>query len=318
MSSKKSTSEFLETMRSFYRISDAVEFRVPRQGECASSPPEGYFTCYEAFVVIQYLIEVLILSYEHAISLSSDPELPSPFRSAFQLAPLPEYRLVPRNFIRCVCPLRLSKRDVSHCSGGCRMIVPSSTRLLRFRRDLLRNKLAWLGHIEGSHREAMVYRFKAEKAERDLARMQDEILKRDAQLARHLARMQGEILKRDAQLARHHARAVRKAEWKGKREIVEVMKTRAFQFQIEYGNLKNAFTLVGDYRECRGSVGSLWKTQADDYVFEKEMRLMEGGMKEHAHAETLIPPIDGRSQGFGISIPVSPGTEASRIFYFEP
>ena len=51
---------------------------------------------------IQYLIEVLILSYEHAISLSSDPELPSPFRSAFQLAPLPEYRLVPRNFMSVV------------------------------------------------------------------------------------------------------------------------------------------------------------------------------------------------------------------------
>uniref|UniRef100_A0A0D3E9V7 Uncharacterized protein n=1 Tax=Brassica oleracea var. oleracea TaxID=109376 RepID=A0A0D3E9V7_BRAOL len=142
------------------------------------------------------------------------------------------------------------------------LVFPRASMLLRLRmsrggrkssrKDLGLNLLG--SAIEASYREAMIYRIKAEKAKKDLARMRDE------------------MLARDAQLTRDHARAVR------------------------------------DFRECRGSVGSVWKMRADDYAFEKEMELMKGGMKDHARAEALIPQIDGRIQGFWDAILVSPDT----------
>ncbi|KAL0705692.1 hypothetical protein Bca4012_072117 [Brassica carinata] len=310
----RSTSGFLEVMRSFYHISDAVEFRIPCQGECASSPPEGFFTCYEAFVVrcrLWFPIPEIIV---HAASVEESciplfRRLPNDRPSINPLAPFPEDIIAMRDLLRngpffwtSFTPKRVRKalrfvhpgpalggetrsdsepedqgpnagpnaaptiatgpnsskgKDIdlgdlefevpipdfddffaglpsgfdapqATSESGRPRIVAEGSRIINGGLNLLGSA------IEASHREAMVYRFQAEKAEKDLARMRDE------------------MLARDAQLARDHARAVRKA--------------------VEYGNLKgafNSFNSLGDFRECRGSVGSLWSTQEDDYVFER-------------------------------------------------
>lgn len=45
------SSDYLTTLRDFYQIPSGVVFRIMSGNESAKNPPEGFFTCYEAFLV---------------------------------------------------------------------------------------------------------------------------------------------------------------------------------------------------------------------------------------------------------------------------
>uniref|UniRef100_A0A0D3BGX9 Uncharacterized protein n=1 Tax=Brassica oleracea var. oleracea TaxID=109376 RepID=A0A0D3BGX9_BRAOL len=92
----------LAAIRRFCKIPKSVEFRLPKGGEVVQSPPEGYFTCYETYLMqchlwfpipepivqllsrfnlsisqvnlcgLQHLIGTLVLSYKMGITLDAD------------------------------------------------------------------------------------------------------------------------------------------------------------------------------------------------------------------------------------------------------
>uniref|UniRef100_A0A0D3BVF0 Uncharacterized protein n=1 Tax=Brassica oleracea var. oleracea TaxID=109376 RepID=A0A0D3BVF0_BRAOL len=236
----RSTSEFLEIMRSFYQISDAVEFRVPCQG----AVPRRVAISQLNPLGIQHLIGVLILSYEHGLSLTVD-HMEALLRLQI-VKDTDKYRLRVRKSLRFVHPspalggelgsdsepddqgpnaaptvatgLNSSKgKDIDlgdiefsvHDSmlqgwdpdlafgdgsgtsevpipdfddffaglpsgfdappatneSGRPKFVTEGSRIINGGLKLLESAL------EASHREAMIYRFKAEKAEKDLARI---------------------------------------------------------------------------------------------------------------------------------------------------
>lgn len=64
---------YLTTLREYYRVPDSVTFRIPAGDESAANPPEGFFTCYEAFLTygrMWFPIPSIIVRALHRFELS--------------------------------------------------------------------------------------------------------------------------------------------------------------------------------------------------------------------------------------------------------
>ncbi|KAF3575172.1 hypothetical protein F2Q69_00060051 [Brassica cretica] len=144
--------------------------------------------------------------------------------------------------------------------------------------------------LDGSFREARLSHFKAKEIERKFICFQNE------------------VAERERRQAESHSRALIRAERKGRRTISAELARRATLFDAEFRSFKDAQDYVGGFHECRGSVGTLWKSQNADFSFLSEVAEMSGLMDGCAQADSMVPPIEGRIREFWEPIEVSEDT----------
>ncbi|XP_056843392.1 uncharacterized protein LOC130495857 [Raphanus sativus] len=148
----------------------------------------------------------------------------------------------------------------------------------------------WNASIDGSFRTARLARFKAEETAREFAKYRLEMEEQN--------RRQAEI----------QARALVRAERSGRRRAAAEMNRRAEIFSTEFEAYKEAQDFVGDFRECRGSVGTLGKMQRGGFSISGELATMDSSMRICANAESFVPPIEGRIRELWNPIQVSEDT----------
>ena len=128
------------------------------------------------------------------------------------------------------------------------------------------------------------------------------------EIKRKFIRFQNKIAERERRQAESHSRALIRAERKWRRTIAAEIARRATFFDAEFRSFKDAQDYVGDFRECRGSVGTLWKLQNADFSLLSEVAQMSDLMDGCTQAESMVPPIEGRIRELWEPIEVSEDT----------
>ncbi|KAF3569829.1 hypothetical protein F2Q69_00059818 [Brassica cretica] len=149
--------------------------------------------------------------------------------------------------------------------------------------------------LKVSRTEARTALFKAEVAEKELARLKEEAAANSL---------------REKELA---AKEARRAYRKGKREVADIMKNRFTEFSNEFGEFSKTYKFVANYRKCRGAVGRLYLTQVPEYSYKKELAKQTRRMDRKANMVSMIPQIEGRIWDQWALIPVSPDSEEVKL-----
>ncbi|KAG2292754.1 hypothetical protein Bca52824_039423 [Brassica carinata] len=132
-------------------------------------------------------------------------------------------------------------------------------------------------------------RFKVEVADQEIACLKDEL--------ESSRRRERESFERE----------VNHAYRQGKREIVEVVKSRRDKFSQKFGELNGRYKALADYRECRGTVGGLYVTQLPEYTFTNKYAKQTGNMAEK-NKDLKISEVEEEIWEQWEPVPVSPDT----------
>ncbi|KAL0679426.1 hypothetical protein Bca4012_007407 [Brassica carinata] len=106
---------------------------------------------------------------------------------------------------------------------------------------------------------------------------------------------------REARLSHFKAKEI-------ERKFIRFQNEVAVRERRQAESFKDAEDYMGDFRKCRSSVGTLWKSQNADFSFLSEVAQMSGLMNGCAQAESMVPPIEGRIRELWELIEVSEDT----------
>ncbi|KAF2572002.1 hypothetical protein F2Q70_00004034 [Brassica cretica] len=273
----------------------------PKAGVVAESPPDGYFTCFEVYLMQCHLwfplLEIIVRFFSR-FGFGFGQITPVGLQhiiGKYRISPWPNktikvdfvnYRVwtQPFFFVRidnasmeesCIPDLRtaLGRREINPLPPvpeGLTTIISllsSGDFYYEFTKAsrLVNGGLLVMNQaLDASIQEARMAQFRAEKAAKEIARVRDE---RESS-----RRDEGSFM----------ATEIHRAHRRGRREMAEVMKTRRDQFSNEFGELKEGYKAYGNYRDCPGTVGGLFLTQAADYSYDVENARHTRRMNERA------------------------------------